>query len=379
MANIIAHASGDAPGLQVFWIDCPFLSFPELLGKVDFSVFTRLHDTTIRCEFPKANIKKCLKMLKAVCGPSLTCLDLDLFLIDDAPPLEPRYFAQALRQIGETCPNLIEFSIGIPDPKQHSVTPIMAALNSMRFPKLNFLDIFYGGETRTPAGLEVDWDQFLLNHPTVESLKYCSHSKAIPSNAFPHLRKFETTFEYRTALPLGTYRLLSSFVVCLVFASDRYTVSELRGVLQEMPNLRSFTLQEHDWCNAWGYHGLTNYEFLCLIRACPKLIYLECHISRLCLLEQIYAYISSIPLAYRAPSPDSNIQRRPMGLIQSERDKMESLNKLQSLDVIELDIYGWFYEIEATEPPPWNGVLSFQMVEKNGGRELEMTEFLDFI
>ena len=63
MANMIAHAFGDAPGLQVFWIDCAFLSFPELLGKVDFSVFTRLRDVAIRCEFPKANIKKCLKML----------------------------------------------------------------------------------------------------------------------------------------------------------------------------------------------------------------------------------------------------------------------------------------------------------------------------
>ncbi|KAE9408341.1 hypothetical protein BT96DRAFT_970683 [Gymnopus androsaceus JB14] len=367
----------------------------ELLGKVDFSVFTRLRDVAIRCEFPKANIKKCLKMMKAVCGPSLTCLDLDLFLEDDAPPLEPRYFAQILRQIAETCPNLIEFGIGIPDPKLHPVTPIMTALNSIRFPKLTYLDLCYGGESGTPAGLEVNWDQFLLNHPTVESFKYCSHSKAIPDNAFPHLRKYQGAFIDRTVLSLGTYRLLSNLVMWLFSAFTNDEVYEFRDILKEMPNLRNLTLNEDTWIGEWGDHGLLGSTFVELLEACPKLTYLKCHISWTCPVELIYLYISGscglpcierllltiyIPNLHQVvDSP--NIDRCPMKLVKFEWDKMMSplcfpnLNKLHSLHTIELDIYGWLYEVETTEPPPWNGVLSFEMVEKNGRREPELIGF----
>ncbi|KAE9408339.1 hypothetical protein BT96DRAFT_985681 [Gymnopus androsaceus JB14] len=367
MANIIAHASGDAPGLQVLWIDCDFLPFPELLDK--------------------ANIKECLKMLKAICGPSLTCLDLDLCLKDDAPPLEPRYFAQILQQIGETCPNLSELIIQIPDPgKQHPVTPIMTALNIMRFPKLTYLEFYYGGV----VGSEFDWDQFLLNHPTVDTFKYCSHHKAIPSNALPHLKNFETVFHHRAVLSLGAYRLLSNLVMWLFSPFEDDELHELRDLLKEMPNLRSFTLEEHDWLDD-DYHGLSCYEFLTLIEACPKLTYLRCHISWTCPIEHIYVNtwktlprIETLRLIVYRPSlhrflDPQNIDSRPSELAKFEWDKMMSpspnLSTPQSLHTIELGIYGWLHEIEISAKPEVFFMVLFEMVEKNGGREPEMIGF----
>ncbi|KAE9402067.1 hypothetical protein BT96DRAFT_571254 [Gymnopus androsaceus JB14] len=181
-------------------------------------------------------------MLRNICNPSLTCLILDLSLRDKAPPLEPRYVSEIIQQIGDDCPGLTDFGIGFPNPEQqHSVELITSALNSIRFPNLKYLDLGYDGDPNSPSGLALDWNQFLLNHPTVEDLQY-RHSRALP-DCLPRLKAFKGAFDCRDVLSLGAYRLLSALELEVYQPWDINDVVNFRLTLQEMPLLQTLVLK----------------------------------------------------------------------------------------------------------------------------------------
>ncbi|KAE9386388.1 hypothetical protein BT96DRAFT_1006136 [Gymnopus androsaceus JB14] len=363
MANISSHGSG----LRIFRLDCPILSFSEMLGNVNLSMFTRLCDVTIRCEFPKENISVCLVILvqSYMRRASLTCLELDLAL-QDYSPLKPVYIAQVLQQIGETCPNLTKFSINIPYPESSSAAQITSVLNSLRFPKLRILDIGYPA-----SGLDADWDEFLLNHRKVESFRCIYHPRPLPTSAFPFLRSFEGLFYYRNSLSLEAYHRLTTLVLHLDTERDEELV-EFGNTLKEMRHLQSLTISEDSWTDEWDRRGLTLYVFKTLLPTCPNLIYLECfcHLypddgsmdDFYQSIKENLRHIEHLKLTIYNDLPGSSL----LHVMDIKNDQtMSTLTCLHSLRAIELNM---FFENSL------NGVLLFNMIEKNGLREAVIEE-----
>lgn len=145
---------------------------------------------------------------------------------------------------------------------------------------MKYLDLGYDGDPNSPSGLALDWNQFLLNHPTVEDLQY-RHSRALP-DCLPRLKAFKGAFDCRDVLSLGAYRLLSALELEVYQPWDINDVVNFRLTLQEMPLLQTLVLSEDDWDEDWANHGLGILEFRSLVEACPKLTSLECHVKRIC-------------------------------------------------------------------------------------------------
>ncbi|KAE9405837.1 hypothetical protein BT96DRAFT_306187 [Gymnopus androsaceus JB14] len=354
--------------------------------------------------------RKCLSLLKSILGPSLQSLAMRLAFIEDAVPLEPRFFAQILGQIGISCTGLRKLDISIPNFRESSVDAVTEALNDISFPSLRILQITHAGGWLDDSS-SVDFSQFFLRHPHLDQLLYLA-PQSIPSDALSCLTKFEGTLAHCVEICRGGVRPIKRLsVVQLHGALDDDEATSLVGALQESKEVRSLSFFE---ClgtsdDGWRAKGLSLDAVKRIAEACPKLTHIEFHVPCYESLDRYYKEITdglshlefmkltiyrgfvtqkygSGIFSFSNPTGVSSSLPSSSGLLKDGEKKgckermvelevervAESLVPfLSSLKMVHLRLFGWDCCMACNTPPNWQEDFFFEVIRPSSGPVLQ--------